>query len=199
MNINLKIALGLFIFFLVFLLLYPVLTKDGPKSTVYVNDPIIDSLSYEISELKLKAEDLKDTIYAVRIDKGYTEIELNRAQGQVITLTEKYNKAKKLKDTVQLIVIADSFFNVVNESYIPLSEYVIKRANIIDSMQQIQISFKDSIISLHDDIRSKLTDDLYVERVNNQVLRDQAKKKNKQTIFAAIGGFVVGVIAVLSL
>lgn len=198
MHISIKIGLGILIFFLAVYFIYPLL-GDNPRPNVQTNDPVIDSLTYEISELKLKAEDLKDTIFAVRVDKGHTEIELNRAQSQVSDLTEKYMKAKKIKDTVQLIVIADSFFTVVNESYIPLSEYTISKANLIDSMQQIQISVHDSIIYLHEDIRSKLTDDLYVERVNNEVLRDQAKKKNKQTIFAAIGGFVVGVIAILSL
>lgn len=199
-TVILKIALGLIFCFIVFLSFGPWLdkfyTSDRP---LMANDPVIDSLNYEISELKVKAEDYKDTIFGLRVDKGYTEIELNKSKGELSSLTSKYNEAKKKKDTVQLIVIADSFLNAVNESYIPLSEYVIQRANTIDSMQQVQIRNMDSIESKHLFIRRTLTDDLFNERTSNTVLRDKAKKKDRRTIFAVIGGFVIGIVTVLSL
>ncbi len=199
-NVILKIALGLLFCFIVFLALGPWMHKFYTSPVPLVaNDPVIDSLNYEISEWKVKTEDLKDTIFGLRVDKGHSEVELNKSKSEIDRLTSKYNEAKKKKDTIRSIIIADSFFNAVNESYIPLSEYVIQRAEVIDSMQAVQLSIMDSIDLSNTYIRNKLIQDLFNERTSNAVLKDKAKKKNRQTIFASIGGFVIGIVTVLSL
>lgn len=197
-TVILKISLGLAFCVLVFLALGPWMDKFYTSSTPLIaNDPVLDSLKYEISELKVKAEDLKDTIFGLRVDKGHSEVELNKSKSQIDVLTSKYNEAKKKKDTVRIIVIADSFINEVNESYIPLSEYVIRRSEVIDSMQLVQLNIMDSIDVSNTNIRNKLTHDLFSELTNNAVLRDKQSKQKKKPLIAAVLGFIAGIFSVL--
>ena len=171
--------------------------KTKPDNQEYYQAAIYDSMYYEIAGLKEDKKVLADSIFAVRVEKGFVEIELNRSEAELSRLINNYRVSKVKRDTVMILRNADSVIHEMEGKYLPVSQVVFAMNYIIDSMQQVQLRFSDSIEGTHNNLINSISSDLHTERVNNQVLRDKANKKKKVPIFAAIGGFVAGILTIV--
>lgn len=201
MNTNLKIILSVSIILVAIVLsfyLASLFSKDDSKVVVSnKGDLLVTSLTNEISKLKAKEELYKDTIFGLRVEKGHGEVELNKSRSEVDRLIAQSKKYRIIKDTALIVSNCDSIINEVLTSYIPASEFVMEISNVIDSMQQAQIQALDSIDAVNIYVRSVLKNDLYNEKMDNAMLRQDIKKKRKVPVLAAIGGFVAGILIVI--
>lgn len=201
MNTNLKIILSVSIILVAIVLsfyLASLFSKDDSKVVVSnKGDLLVTSLTNEISKLKAKEELYKDTIFGLRVEKGHGEVELNKSRSEVDRLIAQSKKYRIIKDTALIVSNCDSIINEVLTSYIPASEFVMEISNVIDSMQQVQIQALDSIDAVNIYVRSVLKNDLYNEKMDNAMLRQDIKKKRKVPVLAAIGGFVAGILIVI--
>ena len=191
----LKIILGLLLFALLTWLFLTLSKKpvDHLPVELYRNS-LIDSMKIEIEFLKADKESIKDSLFAARVEKGYTDIELNRSQSEVQRLIKQNAKEKVNKDTPAIVRNCDSIINEITSRYIPTVDTFRIVVETIGQMQARQDQIIDSIDFKHFLIRNQLTDDLFNERTTNAILRDQATKKKKVPLIVGIGAFIAGVI-----
>lgn len=196
MNTLLKVVVGVVIAILLFWIAAPLFTKIDDKPVIIVDTTAI-RLASQVAQLKDKVYRLEDTVFSLRVDKGYMEIELNRSRVQLDNLVASGKKYRILHDTVSIVRNCDSIIDEVMTGYIPASEFVIQRANLIDSIQQVQMLFKDSIESSQSEYITILSERLSEKDKEIAVLVSKNRRQKKTSVFVAIGGFIVGVFSVL--
>lgn len=170
-----------------------------PKSNEYISNALYDSMAYEIEYLKADKAALSDSIFALKVEKGFVEVQLNRSRSEVDKLIARTMKAKERKDTVGQLINCDSLIAELKERYLPTVDTFQIIAWAVDSMQQIKERYSDSIINKEYALRNVLVNDLATERINNSILRDKAKKKKRIALLAAIGGFITGMITTIAI
>jgi hypothetical protein len=169
---------------------------EPPDNTQYVNNAIYDSMKFEIQCLKADKSALSDSIFGYAVDLGYTEIELNRSKAEFDRLVSNYKGSKIIRDTIKQLQQCDSIIYEIESNYVPKSAAALGMAFIIDSMRQIQVHIGDSIEFKDNELINLLSKDILTERTNNAILTDKIKRKKKIPIFAAIGGFVAGILVI---
>jgi len=190
-----KIGSGVLILALLIWIFLTLSKKPGNHLPVELyRNSLVDSMKLEIEFLKADKESIKDSLFAARVEKGYTEIELNRSQSEVQRLIKQNAKVKESKDTPAIVRNCDSIVNELTNRYIPVVDTFRIVVETISQMQQRQDQIVDSIETKHLSLRNQLTDDLFNERTTNAILRDQATKKKKVPLIVGIGAFITGVI-----
>lgn len=191
LNTLLKVIIGASVSWCLFYFLYP---DSGPAQAPVSGSIIYDSMALEIESLKEKNESLCDSLFAAYVEKGHVEIELNKSQSEVKRLISKNRVIKIKKDTIELLQNCDSIVLAVENDYIPLIDTLRDRFESILSIQRSKDSINTARLDAEYSLRRMVSDDLFKEKVNNDVLRSSIKKGKKKTFIASAGCFLAGLI-----
>lgn len=136
----------------------------------------------DLVKTKKTIESLKDSLFGLKTERGYLEVELNKSKREVDEKSNNYDQAKKAKDTVKAIKICDSIvYNVI-----PV--YWDRDADRSESQAKIE-RLTDSLVSVTDIASAKKDTVIAVANVEIKKL-----KRQKRNIFVAIGAAIAMVI-----
>lgn len=171
------------------------------KENLYQTNQLINSnlikREMQVNDLKDSITQLKDSIFALQVQKGQVEIELNRSSTQILNLIKGYKEAKTINDTIMQLKNCDSLIVQSIPDYAAINRIrnaiidslLSKQENVIDLNAGISIRNDSTIADL------KKENEMCIKK--NEKLEKKARKSVKFGLWASLGAAVLFVIAIL--
>jgi hypothetical protein len=159
---------------------------EDPPITEVDYSTLYKSAKYRLDNSEVVKAKLRDSVTALKTEKGYLEVELNKAHRELDKKRTDYHTAKQKKDTATAIRICDSIVYNVIPVYWDIDstrhDTQVKVDNVMDSLLRVTEE-------------SSKTKDTVITAANGKI---KQLKKEKRNLWVALGAAFAVLVAFIA-